>query len=210
MVELPQGFQKQAPVYIKNKARETGVKREAEARTPEYVRLGVKPAELKSFEDDFRSAAATKKKLLIERAEPEEFVPPPVVNQPVVGQIELSVMQGRDPNSIDLDADDVPEPPVRRRRFLVVDGVAGSQSDDDFQEPVSPVAMPQQSNIIVEENFNLDIGDYGIFMGNNFICACKDQEEAEQAVEIILSTDPPEEIVVVKRVSVKIGVSIKE
>ena len=198
------------PVYIKNKARESAIKRTPEAIVPEHVRLGIKPVEYQSFEDDFRSSASAIKRRVVVNSELQEFKPPPVVNQPVVGNFDMSVFESEDPNQ-DIIADEVPDPPLRHRRFMVVEGAEPTNYGDliiSDPEPQIKHQLQQQTNIVVEEKFELGVGHFGIFMGNNFICACQDQEEAEQAVEIILSTDPPEEIIVVKRVDVKIGVNI--
>jgi hypothetical protein len=208
----------QSPVYIKNKAR---APLSAQKVVPEHVRLEVNAAECKSFEDDFRSAAAIKGRQNTVKAsdEIESFEVPAVIGHPIVGHFDGALLDGAflggervkdgDPNESDISSEDVPARPIRHRRFLVAEGAEKQVSDDPEQEELlTPIDIPKQTNITVDEQFNMNIGDFGIFMGNNYICTCKDQEEAEQAVEIILTTDPPEEIIVVKRVAIKIGVNI--
>jgi hypothetical protein len=206
----------QKKVYIKNPHRSSGNK--PEEVVPEYVRREVKPVEWQNFNDDFKSASASKKMKTKREAVSVAAQSPP----PIVGHTEQTVIQtpmlNQDVFAEDILADEIPDPPTRHRRFVVVDepeipkefsrqvlSAEESPAEEPYMEPYDP-----EKNLDFSGLFGIPDGGYAIFMGNDFICSCRDKSEAEEAVEIMLTTNPPEELIVVKRVNIKVGVNLSE
>lgn len=211
-------------VIVKNKFRSIKSKMDTETRVPEHVRLDVKPQDWSSFNDDFASAAALRKskakKGVPVITEPTAYMDNiPTVVPPIVGHGEQVITEEQTKFDEEILPDEIPSPPIRHRRFVVVEDESGAVEDTKAADESPPFSEMEEEPYMVprkdsEEPGIADafqaIGDSGyvIFMGNNFICALSSKDETEEAIELILSTNPPEELIVLKRVGVKIGISI--
>lgn len=222
-----------SPVYIKNKYRPMKQKLDAESRVPEHVRLDIKPIDASSvnFSDDFNSAAASRKP---RQAKPQNVPvrPEPVAYMdglPVVGRGEQVLTEEQTVFNEDINPQEVSMPPIRHRRFVVAeeDQVPHQVVEEAYEEPpqefgISEELLPSIDKFIKQskkEDQDAGLADafrmacdgnygYAIFIENDFICAVANREECEHAVELILNTNPPGELIVLKRVDIKIGISV--
>jgi hypothetical protein len=224
-----------SPVYIKNKYRPAKQKLDAESRVPEHVRLDIKPIEAgaKDFSDDFASASASRRPRQA-KSQNIPVRPEPIAYMdriPMVGHGEQVITGEQTVFDDEIASEEIPAPPIRHRRFVVVEDeqIPNQVVEDEYkQEPppnqfkVEDGMLPPIDEIMrTNKNENQDVGladafrmacdgsyGYAIFIENDFICAVDSKEECEHAVELILSSNPPGELIVLKRVDIKIGINI--
>jgi hypothetical protein len=221
-----------SPVYIKNKYRPEKQKLDRESRVPEHVRLDIKPLEAgaKDFSDDFASASASRKPRQARQPNiPVRPEPVAYMDQlPMVGHGEQVITEEQTVFNDDIAPEEIPSIPIRHRRFVVSEDerVPNQVMENEYEQAprqfegigvLPPIREVLGSNKAEDQDMGLADafrmacdGNYGyaIFIENDFICAVDSKEECEHAVELILSSNPPGELIVLKRVDIKIGINI--